>query len=454
MSISENFEKYYEDNKSRFVSEWMELLAIPSVSADSAYAEDCRNCANWLVSHLVSLGFKSELIETSGHPLVLASRSGRADKPHILFYGHYDVQPEDPKDKWLSDPFKPQIRDGRLYARGAVDNKGQVWFFIKAVEALLKANKLDCNLTLLIEGQEESGSTGLKAILPEIKDRLKSDILMVCDTGAQRDDVLCVTMGLRGLISMEIELTGPKSDLHSGIYGGAVQNPALQMARLLATLHASDGSIAVPGYYDGIATLSDQELALMKGSHLDEAAFLAEVGVPACGGETSYSIAERLGVRPCIDINGLYSGYSGFGSKTIIPAKACAKITSRIAAGQDPQRCLELLEAHFKAQAPKGLTLSITHKAVHGPALQVTADSPLIKKVRPILEKLSGGQNDFVWEGASVPILTSIIEATSAQPLLVGFSMAGDNLHAPNESFSLARFKRGYEYVVAVLSSL
>ena len=444
---------WYRQGEAAFLSDWREFLSFKSISADPGCLNDCRQCALWLSRHLQQIGFTSELVETMGKPLVLAHRPGQAGKPHILFYGHYDVQPIDPVDEWKSDPFTAEIRNGRMFARGAEDNKGQVMFVLKALQTLIAKQELHCPVTVLIEGEEETSSAGLQSILPKIEDRLKADVLMVCDTGAISPGVPCITMGLRGVIAMEIKLGGLTHDLHSGSFGGLVKNPATEMARLLSSFHAPDGTIAVDGYYDGVAVLDAESRSLMAQSPVSAASVAEVAGVPALGGEPGYSVAERKGVRPTIEVNGLHSGYGGPGGKTIIPAQAIAKITSRLVGKQDPHACMAKLEAHVKKHAPTGLLCEISEKGIGGGALLVNASSTALRRAREVLGTMSDGRIDYIWEGGSVPVVAALARHAGAEPLLVGFALPEDGAHAPNESFLLSQFEAGFTYACMMLSA-
>ena len=372
----------------------------------------------------------------------------------MLFYGHYDVQPVDPLNEWTSQPFKAEVHGDRIYARGAEDNKGQIWYVIKALEALIKADSLGCSVVLLLEGEEESASVGLTESLPALQPRIKSDVLMACDSSALRPGIPCVTMGLRGIIFIEFRICGLKGDLHSGEFGGMIKNPAVELCRLISTFHNPDGSIAVAGYYDQVAKPAEEDLRLVKRTSFDEAAFTEVTGVPASGGEQNYTPYERVGMRPTIEVNGMRSGYGGPGSKTIIPAEASVKITSRLVAGQDPEKCLQLLEAHIRKHAPKDLKFEIVDKGVGGPALSLSAQSPVLEKAREVLELLGGGKTDFSWIGGSIPVIPEMLKYTGGEPLLVGFGLADDKIHSPNESFSLEQFKLGYLYACMMFQKL
>ncbi|MCO6429739.1 MAG: M20/M25/M40 family metallo-hydrolase [Deltaproteobacteria bacterium] len=454
-SEQQNLTAYFESNRDRFIEEWKEFLRFKSISTDPKHDQDCIACATWLSKHLEGLGFHSSLVPTPGKPMVHATyeppkRSG----PAVLFYGHYDVQPVDPIEAWTTPPFEPTIREGRLYARGAQDNKGQTFYVIKALEYLIKCGRLSTPVALLIEGEEEDGSKGITAALPSMGGQLKADILMVCDTGTIVPDCATITMGLRGLITLEIKLSGAAYDLHSGVFGGVAPNPALQMARLVTTLHNRDGSIAVQGYLDGVPPISEEDRKVAHDIPVPLDSLESVIGVPLSGGEENYTAIERRGFRPTIEINGLHSGYGGPGTKTIIPSYAIAKITSRLVAGQEPQRCLDLLIEHVKRHAPKGLKLDIVSKGIGGPAVVVNSASSVIQTAKGVLDRITPKGTCLMWEGASIPIIPALATTAGAEPLLVGFGLEEDCIHAPNESFSLEQFKRGFHYAAMLLTEL
>jgi len=454
MKTADQIRKLYDEEKC--LRDWSDFLRFQSISTDPEYAGECVRCAEWLREHLSSIGLEASLLETQAKPVVYASyRSPQQDAPRILFYGHYDVQPADPLEEWTTPPFEPTLRDGRLYARGAEDNKGQVMYFVKAVEALLQEGQgeLPVSVAFLIEGEEECGSGGIAAALESWQERLQADILMVCDTGSRAADVSAITMGLRGIAGLTVRLSGLRTDLHSGVHGGVCPNPATELARLLATLHDADGKIAVDGFYDDVPEPDVEDLALANQVELPLEAYQAMSGVQPVGGEKGRSFAERRGFRPTVEINGIHSGYGGAGMKTIIPRDAVAKITTRTVAAQDTEGALRKLEDHLLRRAPEGLVITISESESGGSGLAVSASSPVIERARTVLEHLQMGSVELMWEGASIPIVASLAEVANAEPLLVGFGLEEDNIHAPNESFSLDQFFKGFSYVVGFLSS-
>lgn len=450
----QSFLDYYSANKDRFVQEWKDLLRFKSLSADPRYQPECVSCAEWLVRHLEGLGFKAELWPSATLPLVYGVLPGNPKKPTVLFYGHYDVQPPDPLDLWESPPFEPTLRDGRIYARGAQDNKGQLFYFLKALEALGAAGADLPTIKVLIEGEEESGSEAMHDGLEGWADALKADVLMVCDTGVIHPGVPTVTMGLRGIVHFEVKVHGPKIDLHSGVYGGVVFNPLQALASVVASLHAADGSVAVPGFYDGVREPSHEDRRLANEAPMDTNEISATLGVPLTGGENGLSAIERRGFRPTLEINGIGGGYQGAGSKTVIPSEGFAKISMRLVEGQDPERTLALVTKHVEGLATEGTRIEILHPVVGGPALQLSVKAPVVQSACQALREAFGREPVFMWEGASIPIVAKLAKRAGADPLLIGFGEEGDMIHAPNESFSLKQFESGYRYVTSFLSRL
>lgn len=442
----------FQVEQNRYVSELTEFLAFESVSTDPAYHEKCLQCVDWLTGHLKGIGFSAEILQTGGKPVVYAEYSPQSFDRTILFYGHYDVQPVDPIEEWTSPPFQAQLRDGRLYARGAQDNKGQLFYVLKALEFLVSKNQLAHKVKILIEGEEECGSKSLTEALSSWRERLAADVLMVCDTGTPVKELNTITMGLRGIVGLTVTLSGPRTDLHSGVHGGVAPNPALEIAHLLSKLHDANGAIAIPGYYDDVPQYSPAEIQAANAFTLTSEQYQAMSGVVPVAGEQNRSFSERRGMRPTIEINGVHSGYGGAGMKTIIPARAFAKISSRLVAGQNPAVCLTRLEEFLKKNAPTGLLLEVSDQDQGGPGVRVPLDSPVIQSAREILKQVGTGQVALIWEGASIPIVSSLVEASGAQPLLVGFGLEEDNIHAPNESFALEQFEKGFLYAALFLS--
>ncbi len=446
----------FEAGKARFVESWKEYVRIPSISSDPAYAPDCQRGAEWMRAYLERMGLKAQVFPSSGQPLVFAERAGDATLPTLLFYGHYDVQPADPLAEWTNPPFEPEVRDGRLYGRGALDNKGQTMAFLAGLETVLQAGTFSAPLKVIIEGEEESGSSGLFDSLQteEWRKRLRADVLLVDDSEAYAPGIPAITMGLRGIIHLSVKLFGANFDLHSGLHGGIAPNPAMALARLLATIHNPDGSIAVKGFCDTITPLDEETRRLLRSAPFDQEKYEADFGIKALGGERGFTPEERLAFRPTIEVNGIHSGHGGPGQKTIIPAKAEAKITSRIVAGQDPVRSLALIEEHLRAHAPEGLRLVIDEKGGVHRALAVNPHSGLLKRAARVLEAAYQHKPVYLWCPGSIPIVVSLVEALGAEPLLVGFGLPEDRMHAPDESFSLVQFRDGFLYACLMLEEL
>lgn len=441
-------------SQSEIYNDWKEFLTIKSISTDPAFKDECLQAASWVHSKLQKIGFDAKIHATSGLPLVVAERTGKVGRPTVLFYGHYDVQPVDPIELWESQPFEPQLRDKRLYARGAQDNKGQVSYFLKAVETLIEQNALNCNLKVVIEGEEESGSSGLSACLNQLKDHLKADVLMVADTNMSQDGRPAVTLGLRGLVALTVKYKGPSHDLHSGMQGGAVRNPATELARLIASFHNPDGSVAVESFYKDVIEPNLAELEEGRRNQMQDDEAQRLLGVRHLGGEVRYPSIIRIGLRPTLEINGIHGGYAGAGTKTIIPSEAFAKITARLVARQNPDEILTALEKHIRRHTPEGIQLEVSEQKAAGAALKVNIDSPWVMKATRVLEEVAGVKPAYVWEGGSIPVIAKLSEISGAEPLMVGFGLEADKIHAPNESFGLDQFKQGFTYTALFLSGL
>jgi acetylornithine deacetylase/succinyl-diaminopimelate desuccinylase-like protein len=386
--------------------------------------------------------------------MVYAERQGAVGAPTVLIYGHYDVQPPDPLSAWTTPPFEPDLRNGRIYARGAQDNKGQVFYAVKALESLIAARALHATVKILIEGEEESGGQTIMAEMPQLHDLLRADILMVHDTSTVATGDPTIVMGLRGIATLTVQVDGPAFDLHSGIHGGVAPNPATALARMIASLHDSQGRIAIPGYYDGVEKASERERTLANAIPFDPAAYESDVGVPPSGGEAGFSATERAGFRPTIDVNGIHSGYGGSGSKTIIPASAMAKLSTRVVAGQNPAACLEAVVVHLRGQLPAGLRVSFHDRSACGPGFRLDLNAESIARAKAVLEEITCRSVAFLWEGASIPVVTELARTAGAEPLLVGFGSEEDRIHAPDESFSIERFHLGFLYVGCFLAGL
>jgi len=447
----QKLETIFKKKQSQYITDWTTLLQFPSISAEPRHENDCQDCANWLVNHLAQIGFSAELLKTNTKPCVYGELKGDPDQPTILYYGHYDVQPVDPESEWFTPPFEPTMRNGRLYARGAQDNKGQIFYTLKAIETLIQNNITLPTIKIIIEGEEEYGSTAIAENLKKWKERLQADILMVHDTGTIRAGNPTIIMGLRGIVHLCIELKGSSHDLHSGLHGGLAPNPAQGMAQMIAGLFNSDGSVAVKGFYDGVTPPSDQELSLAAEPPFDSDEYQQMVGTTPSGGQKDLSAVERVGFQPSLDINGIHSGYGGEGMKTVIASKAIGKISARLVPSQDPATILDAISTHLNNHIPAGMELTLSEKTIGGPGFRLDPTSDIVQQAKTALDQLSDKPTAFLWEGASIPIVTALATTSGTTPLLVGFGHEDDHIHAPNESFSIKQFKSGYIYTALVL---
>jgi acetylornithine deacetylase/succinyl-diaminopimelate desuccinylase-like protein len=420
-----------------------ELLRIPSVSADSAHRADIRRAAEWVANRFRGLELKTEFVETAGNPIVFAESAAVPGAPIVLVYGHYDVQPPDPLAEWISPPFEPTVRDGNVYARGATDDKGQMLTHIKSAEAWLKSvGRLPVQLKFVIEGEEEVGSRNLDKFLADNRTRLACDCVVISDTSQFAPGQPAITYGLRGIAYYELRLSGPKQDLHSGTFGGAVVNPALALCTMLAALRDAQGRITVPGFYDDVEPLSTQERQQFAALPFDEQHFKQQIGVESVGGEAGYSTLERRWARPTFDINGLWSGYQGEGAKTVLPARAGAKFSFRLVPRQQPEKIAAALERRLRELCPPGIRLELID--MHGaPGVVVPLDSPYIAAAQRAIERGFGRAPVFMREGGSIPVVATFHELLGVDTLLLGWGLDDDNTHSPNEKFSLADFQRG-----------
>lgn len=444
-------EGWFERNMDRILDDWSKLLQFRSISADPDLAADCQACAVWLAGYLERLDLSARLLPTGGPPAVYAASKHErhsAEDRRVLLYGHYDVQPVDPLDAWESPPFSPVLRQGRLYARGAQDNKGQLFCVLQGLACLRDAGQPLTSLRVLVDGEEECGSVRLASQLDAWRDALQADVLLVCDTYGGPDGRAAITAGLRGLVGLTVTLSGARHDLHSGIHGGIAPNPAIGLAHMLASLHDKAGRIRVPGFLDGIEPPSAEVLRLLQSSEWDDEAYARTLGVAPLGGERGRPALERRGFRPAIDVNGCLAGHTGAGQKTIIPSSATAKVSCRLCPGQQPERCLALLKRHCLAHCPPGLRLDFSDECVAGAGFRLSPDSPAIDLARQALLAANGREPELLWEGASIPIVERLRDVSGAAPLLVGFGSEADRIHAPNESFSIDQFRRGMCFAV------
>ncbi|MEY4603308.1 MAG: hypothetical protein RIT43_600 [Bacteroidota bacterium] len=449
----EKTQQFISSNKERFLNELLDLLKIPSISADPAFKNDVRKTAEMLVSHLKNIGLDSaELFETAGHPLVYAEKHISPSLPTVLVYGHYDVQPADPLDLWHSPPFEPVLKkteihpDGAIFARGACDDKGQMFMHVKAIEAMLKSGELPCNVKVMIEGEEEVGSEHLGAFVEKYKDRLKADVILVSDTGMIANDVPSITTGLRGLSYLEVEVTGPNRDLHSGLYGGCVANPINILTKMISSLHDENNHITIPGFYDKVVELSQAERTEMAKAPFSHEEYCKALDIEDVYGEKGYSTPERGSIRPTLDVNGIWGGYTGEGAKTVIPSKAFAKISMRLVPDQVPDEITQLFKTHFEQIAPSGVRVKVTPHHGGDPAV-TPIDSMGYKAASKAYEKTFGKPAIPVRSGGSIPIIAMFERVLGIKTILMGFGLDSDAIHSPNEHYGLFNFYRGIETI-------
>ncbi len=444
--------KYALSNHEVFIAELEDLLRIPSVSTDPAHASDVRAAADWLVAHLRDMGFETvESLETEGHPIVYAEMLVDESLPTVLVYGHYDVQPPDPIELWDSPPFEPVRRGDLLYARGSSDDKGQVFMHLKAVESYLKTGTaLPVNLKYMIEGEEENGSTHLPGFITDNRERLSADVVLVSDTALFGPGTPSITYGLRGLAYVEVSLTGPDRDLHSGIYGGAIENPINVMARLITELHDESHRVTIAGFYDHVIDLTDEEREGLSSLPFDADEWARDVGVSRMRTEAGYSALEAATARPTLDCNGIWGGYTGEGAKTVLPSKATAKISMRLVPNQEPGEITDKIRAYFEARTPDTMTLSF--RDLHGGhGVLVDTKSPAMTAARGALEAVFGMQPFFVRGGGSIPVVADFKKILGLDTVLMGFGLDSDAIHSPNECFGMDRFQQGILSIIRFL---
>lgn len=438
---------YIEENRVRFQEEWFSLLRIPSVSSQHEHKPDMLTCANRWKELLLSSGMeRADIMPTAGNPVVYAERMISPEAPTLLVYGHYDVMPPDPLDLWVSEPFEPEIRDGRVYARGADDDKGQAMVQLKGFETALKQGLLRCNVKFMVEGEEEIGSPSLEAFCEANKALLKSDIILVSDTSMVSEDIPSLTTGLRGLSYWEIEMTGPNRDLHSGHFGGAVANPLNVLCRMLADVTDQDGRITIPHFYDGVEELSKAEKEMIARIPFDEEKYRQSIGVKALFGEKGYSTLERNSCRPSFDICGIWGGYMGEGSKTILPSKAYAKVSSRLVPHQDTDTITQLFIDYMNEKAPDYVRIRVTHNH-GGQAYVCPVDLPAYQAAEKAFTIAFNKKPLAVRRGGSIPVIPAFEKVLGVKSVLMGFGLEKDAIHSPNESFGLDMFYKGIEAV-------
>jgi acetylornithine deacetylase/succinyl-diaminopimelate desuccinylase-like protein len=441
--------QYIQSNQDRFLSELFDLLRIPSVSADSRHKQDVRKAAEFVQAKLKEAGVdRAELCETAGHPIVYGEKIKGSSLPTVLVYGHYDVQPADPLNLWHSPPFEPVVKDGKIFARGSCDDKGQVFMHIKAFEIMTKLNLLPCNIKFMIEGEEEVGSDNLGTFVKANKEKLKADVILISDTAIISLDQPSITAGLRGLSYMEVEVTGPNRDLHSGVYGGAVANPINILSKMIASLHDENGRVTIPGFYDKVTELSTAEREAINRAPFNLGDYKKELGIDDVTGEKGFTTLERTGIRPTLDCNGIWGGYRGEGAKTVLPSKASAKISMRLVPNQDHEEITQLFTKHFLSMAPKTVKVKVT--AHHGGAPAVTPiDSKAFKAASKAFEEVWGKTPIPTRDGGSIPIVALFKKELGLDTVLMGFGLDSDAIHSPNEHFGIKNFLLGIETIVA-----
>lgn len=446
-----SIQSYLDENAERFVDDLCQWLRMASIGTDPKYTPDVRNAAGWLKSRFESLGIPVELIETVGHPIVYAETPHIPGAPVVLVYGHYDVQPPDPLDLWTTPPFEPTIRDGKVFARGATDDKGQLLTHVLSCEGWMKTvGSLPLQIKFLIEGEEESGSKGLNEFLagkydgdgPSVRDRLAADICVISDCSQYGPGQPAITYGLRGIAYYELHLSGPNRDLHSGAFGGSVRNPANALCEMLAAMHDDQGRVTIPGFYDDVIALTERERDGFKALKFDDADYKQELGVDGLFGEAGYSSLERRWARPTFDINGMWSGYQGEGAKTVLPAKAGAKFSFRLVPDQDPHKLTAMLERHLMKICPPGITMRLVD--LHGAkGVLVPLENRFMEPAARAVKTGFGKEPVFIRSGGSIPVVGYFKELLGIDTLLLGWGQDDDNPHSPNEKFSLADFQRG-----------
>ena len=458
-----DIKNYIEENKERFLSELFALLRMPSVSADSAYKSSIEDTARWIKEALLAAGCdKAEVCETPGNPVVYGEKHVGDNLPTVLVYGHYDVQPADPVALWDTDPFEPVIKktelhpEGAVFARGACDDKGQMFMHVKALEYMVKEGKLPCNIKFMIEGEEEVGSKNLGWFVERNKEKLKNDIILISDTGIIAEDTPSITTSLRGLSYMEVEVTGPNKDLHSGVYGGAVANPVNVLSKMIAQLHDENNHITIPHFYDKVKEIPAEERALFAEIPFSLEEYKKDLGVADVQVEKGYSVIESAATRPSLDVNGIWGGYIGEGAKTIIPSKASAKISMRLVPDQDNKEIEALFTKYFTELAPEGVTVKVTSLG-GGPAYAMTIDNDGYRAAEKAMEKTFGKRPIPTPEGGSIPIVALFEKELGTKSVLMGFGYDSDLIHSPNEHYGLFNFFKGietipyfYEYFVEI----
>lgn len=451
----ENLKGLYEKSKDQALADFLTFLKLESVSSEATHTPQTQACCQWVINYLKKIGFNVELWPTTGHPTIFASYDKAGpNQPILLIYNHYDVQPADPLDLWESPPFTPTIRNGQIYARGAQDNKGQCFYVLLALKSLIERDgTLPINVKLCIEGEEECGSTGLSGILQDRKKELKADYLAIVDLGMQDAKTPAVTLGIRGILSMDVIVEGTKRDLHSGSHGGLAYNPNKALVQVLNKMYDKEGKVAIPGFYDDVIAVSDKDKANLTLS-FDPEKYEAEYGAKPTGGEKAFSYVERNWFRPTIEINGIAGGYAGEGFKTVIPAKAIAKVSCRLVPNQDPIKIGRLVANFLESHAPEGTRISVHLHPGYGKALRCDASSKVAKAFAKAYEEIFHTTCHTICSGASIPIATELAEACGGDLVMVGLGLGSDCIHAPNEHFGIDRIEKGFLSICRTLQIL
>jgi acetylornithine deacetylase/succinyl-diaminopimelate desuccinylase-like protein len=438
---------YVEQNRQRFLDELFELLRFPSVSADPKYKGDVLKTAEFVAEKLKEAGANQiEVCTTDGYPIVYGEKIIDPALPTVLVYGHYDVQPPDPLALWHTPPFEPTLRDGKIYARGACDDKGQFYMHVKAFELMMQTETLPCNIKFMIEGEEEVGSDNLGKFVEQNTERLKADVVLISDTSMISMENPSIETGLRGLAYLEVEVQGPNRDLHSGVYGGAVANPATILCQMIASLHDENNHITIPGFYDDVIVLSEEERKALNNAPFDLEEYKKDLSIDEVWGEEGYSTIERTGIRPTLEVNGIWGGYTGPGAKTVLPAKANAKISMRLVPGQDWKKISDLFKSHFESIAPKSVKVNVV--VHHGGTPYVTpVDSIAFKAAYKAIEDSFGKQPVPTRGGGSIPIVALFEQELGIKTVLMGFGLDSDNLHSPNEKYDVFNYYKGIETI-------
>lgn len=441
----DDLKKYFNDFHEEIIADYFTFLKFQSISSEPQYKKELLACVDWLTDYLQKIGFHVEIWPTSGHPTIFATfEKAGPTSPTLLIYNHYDVQPVDPLELWTSPPFEPTVRNGEVYARGAQDNKGQCYYVLLALKALLAKNgTLPINIKLCIEGEEECGSAGLASILKEKKKELKADYLAVVDLGMEKATKPAINLGTRGIVTMDVEVTGTHTDLHSGSHGGIAYNPIHALVNLLASLRNDTGQIAVPGFYKDVKLLDKKDKAQLS-LNFDSNKYEADFGAAPTGGEQGYSALERAWTRPTIEINGINGGYSGAGFKTVIASKATAKVSCRLVPDQDPEKIGRLVADFLESQAPKGTKVAVDIHPGHGKAIRGNIHSKAVEAFAKAYEEVFNAPCDYILAGGSIPVITELTHACGGEVIMLGLGLSSDCIHAPNEHFGLDRIEKGF----------